>query len=162
LPPVTTYTSSVNPTQVQNNSATVGAGQVGERRYKDEGEFLCGKWGWILLALLILALLTLALLYGLGILGGTPSKRVSSSGSGPVSPFPSNNTTGSSSTTPSNNGTGSSSTTPSNYATGSSSTTNHPSGQNGKINGQTKPTPVPINNQTGNPSTVVNINKLID
>jgi len=122
LPPVTTYTSSVNPTQVQNNSATVGAGQVGERRYKDKGEFLCGKWGWILLALLILALLTLALLYGLGILGGTPSKRVSSSGSGPVSPFPSNN------------------------ATGSSSTTNHPSGQNGKINGQTKPTPVPINN----------------
>ena len=65
--------------------------QVGERRYKDKGEFLCGKWGWILLALLLLAVLTLALLYGLGIIGGKTSTTVGSSGGVPVSPFPNNN-----------------------------------------------------------------------
>lgn len=45
------------------------------RRYKDNdtGEFFCGKWGWILAALLFTALLTISLLFGLGILGG-PTK----------------------------------------------------------------------------------------
>lgn len=53
-----------------------GGGAEQPRRYKDndEGEFLCGKWGWITAALLITAILTLSLLFGLGIFGGSNKK----------------------------------------------------------------------------------------
>lgn len=58
------------------------------RKDKEKNQFLCGKWGWILAALGILTLLTIALLFGLGIIGGTPGNtKVGKGSETPNNPF---------------------------------------------------------------------------
>lgn len=78
--------------QVKTNAPTSTASVQGSSYApKADDTFLCSKWCWILSAILGVALLTLALLYGLGVIGGPVGKgteassaTVAAAGSGKV------------------------------------------------------------------------------
>lgn len=77
--------------QVKTNVPTGAVSTQGSSYVpKADDSFLCSKWCWILSAILGVALLTLALLYGLGVIGGPVGKGteasapVANAGSGKV------------------------------------------------------------------------------
>lgn len=77
--------------QVKTNAPTGAVSTQGSSYVpKADDSFLCNKWCWILSAILGVALLTLALLYGLGVIGGPVGKGtetstpVANAGSGKV------------------------------------------------------------------------------
>lgn len=77
--------------QVKANAPTTAVSTQGSNyASKNNDEFLCSKWCWILSAVLGMLLLTLALLYGLGVIGGpvgsgtNANAPVASAGSGKV------------------------------------------------------------------------------